>query len=144
MVGKERKMNKEQILERLTAQGFQTTEISEASYTFDYENLNVLLSFEEEDESFLSLSLPYLYEVNEDNRPLVLNIVNQVNNNMKYTKTCLVGDDVWALYEAKISSEEAFEGLSINGLQALKATASLFHYLIGGGDIDEFRKANDN
>lgn len=140
MVGKERKMNREQILERLTAQGFHTTEISDVSYSFNYEKLTVLLSFEEDDESFLSLSLPYLYEVNEDNRPFALNIVNQVNSNMKYTKACLVGDDVWALYEVRISSEDVFEDLLMTGLQVLKATAGLFHFLIKGGQIDEFRE----
>ena len=88
-------MNKEKVLAQLEELGFALEEAGEYGYFFKFEGLNVLYMPDDDDENFLRFAVPNIYDVTEENKDLVLEVVNNTNMAIKYSKTCVVGDDVW-------------------------------------------------
>lgn len=135
------------ILDILKDLGFQMREVSDFGYGFSYEGINLLFTPEEDDDEFLRLTAPCIYESDEDKKPFVLDLINEVNCKIKYSKTCLVNNDVWAMYEIRLASEADLEEHVRYGILILQATVRLFRkYLDGDGEdsSNESDKENDS
>ncbi len=132
-------MNKELVLTKLKELGFTTKEVLECGYFFKYEELNFFYMPDDDDEVFLKFALPYIYEVTEENKPLVLEVINDVNVAIKYSKTCIMGDDVWVLYEYRLFGEDNLEDIIEHCLILLQATFFMFHRKIEGDDACSLR-----
>ena len=63
---------KEIILEQLSAMGFEPIELGNVGYAFKYEELNYLYMPDDNDEQFLRIAVPQLYDVTDENRVAVL------------------------------------------------------------------------
>ena len=136
-------MEKRVILEKLEEFGFSVEEIPEFGYVFNYEGINFLYTPDNDDEDFLRFSVPNIFDVTEDNRTLVFDIINNTNLKIKYDKVCAYGNNVWATYEHRIFNNDNIEEVIEHCLLVLQATVVLFHRLVEGDDVQQFR-GDDN
>ncbi len=126
-------MSKEFILQKLEELGFTVREANGLGYAFKYEELT-LLYMPDDDQHFLRFAVPSIYDVTPQNRPFVLEVANDTNATIKYSKTCVFGESVWTFYEHHLISEDNVEDIIENGLLLLQATVAVFHRKIEGDD----------
>lgn len=81
----------------------------------------------DDDENFLRFALSYIFDVTAENRPFVLEVANDTNMTIKYSKTCVFGESVWIFYEYRLFGDVNIEAIIENGLLLLQATVGLFH-----------------
>ena len=124
-------MSKELVLEKLESLGFSVMDAHEFGYVFKYEKLT-LLYMPDDDENFLRFALPNIFDVTAENRPFVLEVANDTNMTIKYSKTCVLGESVWAFYEYRLFGDDNIEAIIKHGLLLLQATVGLFHKKIEG------------
>ena len=127
-------MSKELVLEKLESLGFSVVDAQEFGYVFEYEELT-LLYMPDDDENFLRFALPYIFDVTAENKPFVLEVVNDTNMTIKYSKTCVFGESVWVFYEYRLFGDDNIEAIIEHGLLLLQATVGLFHRKIEGDDV---------
>lgn len=126
-------MSKDLVLEKLESLGFSVLDAHEFGYIFKYEELT-LLYMPDDDEFFLRLALPNIFDVTAENRPFVLEVANDTNMTVKYSKTCVFGESVWVFYEYRLFGDDNIEAIIEHGLLLLQATVELFHRKIEGDD----------
>ncbi len=134
-------MNKTDVLETLAILGFEVEEIPDFGFMFRYEGL-ALVYMPDNDENFLRFAAPNIFDVTEENRAFVLDVVNDTNLTIKYSKVCVYGDQVWAFYECRLFGEGQIEDIVEHSLLLLHATVALFHRKIEGEDLET--DDNDN
>lgn len=127
-------MSKELVLEKLESLGFSVVDAHEFGYVFKYEELT-LLYMPDDDENFLRFALPNIFDVTAENRPFVLEVANDTNMTIKYSKTCVFGESVWVFYEYRLFGDDNIEAIIEHGLLLLQATMGLFHRKIEGDDV---------
>lgn len=129
-------MNQKKIvLEQLNAMGFDTYEISEVGYLFNYEDINYLY-MTDDDEKFLRIAIPNLFDVTDENRIDVLEAMHDTAYLLKYAKVCIMNESsVWALYEHYLSSSDNLTELLEHIIMLLEATAQVFHKKITGEEV---------
>ena len=116
-------MEKRVILEKLEEFGFSVEEIPEFGYVFNYEGINFLYTPDNDDEDFLRFSVPNIFDVTEDNRTLVFDIINNTNLKIKYDKVCAYGNNVWATYEHRIFNNDNIEEVSTSLVDSKSSTS---------------------
>ena len=127
---------KEIILEQLSAMGFDPIELGNVGYAFKYEELNYLYMPDDNDEQFLRIAVPQLYDVTDENRVAVLEAMHDTGVMIKYSKVCIMCDDaVWAIYEHRFSTCEDLAEILEHIIRVLEATAQVFHKKINGEDV---------
>lgn len=126
-------MNKELILTQLTELGFSMEEIPELGHVFNYEGITYIY-MPDEDESFLRFAVPNIFDVTDDNRGVVLEVVNDTNMGIKYSKVCVYSESVWAFYEYRLFANENIEEIIEHCLLLLQATIYLFRRKVEGED----------
>ena len=134
-------MNKTEVLEKLEVLGFDFEEMPDFGYIFKYEGLT-LIFMPDNDEDFLRFAAPNIFDVTEDNRAFVLEVVNETNLTIKYSKVCMYCDQVWAFYEYRLFGENELEDIVEHSLLLLHATVALFHRKVEGEDMET--DDNDN
>ncbi|MBP3688454.1 MAG: hypothetical protein J6I54_00535 [Bacteroidaceae bacterium] len=90
---------KEKILDAFKALGFEMKEVEGIGYGFQYEGLDFLYMYAEDDEDFLNISIPAVLEVVDDTSIIIYQMMDNYNRNMKYTKAHILSDSVWLCYE---------------------------------------------
>ncbi len=138
---------KETVLKTLQEMGFSLDEIEDFGYIFTHEDFNILY-MPDDNEEFLRFSIPNIHEVTEENRSFLLDIVNDVNMFIKYTKTCLFDDSVWTFYEHFLAGEEHLDDVIEHCILVLESTYYLFLRKIDGDDslpeMDADDETNEN
>ena len=97
---------KEKILEAFRDLGFKLEEEEGMGYCFNYEGLNLLYMYNENDEEFLNIALPGIVEVEEDKMLQIYALLEKINSTLKYVKTYMLGNSVWLFYERELFGEE--------------------------------------
>lgn len=98
---------KEKILEAFDNLGFKLKEEDiSGSYTFSYEDLNLMYTYNENDEDFLSISLPGIIELKDYEPWQVYALLEKINSTLKYVKAYIIGDYVWLFYERELFADE--------------------------------------
>ena len=97
---------KEKILEAFRDLGFKLEEEEGMGYCFNYEGLNLLYMYNENDEEFLNIALPGIVEVEEDKMLQICALLEKINSTLKYVKTYMLGNSVWLFYERELFGEE--------------------------------------
>ena len=97
---------KEKILETFRDLGFKLEEEEGMGYCFNYEGLNLLYMYNENDEEFLNIALPGIVEVEEDRMLQICALSEKINSTLKYVKTYMLGNSVWLFYERELFGEE--------------------------------------
>ena len=93
---------KEKILEAFRDLGFKLEEEEGMGYCFNYEGLNLLYMYNENDEEFLNIALPGIVEVEEDRMLQICALLEKINSTLKYVKTYMLGNSVWLFYEREL------------------------------------------
>ena len=75
-------------------------------YCFNYEGLNLLYMYNENDEEFLNIALPGIVEGEEDRMLQICALLEKINSTLKYIKAYMLGNSVWLFYERELFGEE--------------------------------------
>jgi hypothetical protein len=140
-------MSKELILAKIEELGFSIEEAGDFGYVFKFEELTILY-MPDDDENFLRFAVPNIYDVTDENKRFVLEVVNDTNMSIKYSKTCVYGDSVWVFYEYRLFGEDNLEDIIEHSMLLLQASYFLFHRKLEGDDTlpgeDEDDDDNNN
>ena len=93
---------KEKILEAFRELGFKLEEEEGMGYCFNYEGLNLLYMYNENDEEFLNIALPGIVDVEEDKMLQICALLEKINSTLKYIKAYMLGNSVWLFYEREL------------------------------------------
>lgn len=129
-------MTKNDILKALDNMGFTVDEFGGHFYHFEYEDLNYLYNYDERDEDFLFLSVPNIFQVSEENAAMVMPVINQANNIVKYAKITYSQEMVWATLEYPLFDWVNIEELLEFAINVLQSAATTFDRVLRG-DFDE-------
>lgn len=97
---------KEKILDAFNNLGFKLEEEEGMGYSFNYEGLNMLYMYNENDEEFLNIALPGIMEVEEGKALQICALLEKINSTLKYVKAYILGNSVWLFYERELFGEE--------------------------------------
>lgn len=140
-------MSKELILAKIEELGFSIEEAGDFGYVFKFEELTILY-MPDDDENFLRFAVPNIYDVTDKNKRFVLEVVNDTNMSIKYSKTCVYGDSVWVFYEYRLFGDDNLEDIIEHSMLLLQASYFLFHRKLEGDDTlpgeDEDDDDNNN
>lgn len=135
-------MKKDEVLERLQELGFDVEEVPDFGYIFKYER-QPLLYMPDNDENYLRFAAPNIFDVTEDNRAFVLEVVNDTNMSIKYGKVCICGEQVWVFCEHRLFGEFDIEEIIEHSLFLLRATIAIFHRKVEGEDFEDIDEDNE-
>ncbi len=140
-------MSKELVLAKIEELGFSIEEAGDFGYVFKFEELTILY-MPDDDENFLRFAVPNIYDVTDENKRFVLEVVNDTNMSIKYSKTCVYGDSVWVFYEYRLFGDDNLEDIIEHSMLLLQASYFLFHRKLEGDDTlpgeDEDDDDNNN
>lgn len=118
---------KDLILKHFEAMAIDVQELKDMGYSFEYKGLRYLYMPDDEDEHFLRIAVPCIYEVTDDNRTVVLDAVNEANLRIKYSRVGIMYDDtVWAVYEHYLHSTDKLDDLLYNILCVIDVMVLVF------------------
>lgn len=96
---------KEKVLQALNELGFKLEEVKEIGYEFEYEDSTYLYMPQDDDEDFLSISIPCIFDCTPEKADFANLLKEKINAAVKYVKTYEYGNKLWLFYE-----HEYFEG----------------------------------
>ena len=124
------------ILEQLNAMGFEPVELGDAGFVFKYDDLNYLYMPDEDDEQFLRIAIPHLFEVTDENRVAVLEAMHDTSLLLKYAKVNIMYESAaWAVYEHRLTTTDNLSELLEHIIRVLEATAHVFYKKINGEEV---------
>lgn len=127
---------KEIILDQLKAMGFEPIELGDVGFVFKYEDMNYLYMPDDDDEQFLRIVIPHLFEVTDENRVAVLDAMHETGLMLKYAKVCIMYENaVWAIYEHRLTSTDNLAELLEHIIRVIEAAAHVFYKKINGEDV---------
>lgn len=127
---------KEIIVDQLKVMGFEPIELGDAGFVFKYEEMNYLYMPDDDDEKFLRIVIPHLFEVTDENRAAVLDAMHETSLMLKYAKVCIMYENaVWAIYEHFLTSTDNIVDLLEHIIRVLEATAHVFYKKINGEEV---------
>lgn len=100
---------KEQILEAFTNLGFKLEDADGAGYVFDYEGIRFLYMYNEDDENFLSITIPGFHDFDENKAAQYCALAEKINSTLKYVKAYTLGSSMWLFYERELVGGEDLE-----------------------------------
>lgn len=133
---------KEKILETLNNLGFSLTEVGTLDYAFKYEGINFLYMYNENDENFLNLSIPGIYDLDKENILKYYTLCEKINSTLKYIKAYTLNDALWLFYERELFENDDLEGLLSRMINQLTIALLMVRNTILEMDGDE--TTNDN
>ena len=100
---------KEKILAAFENLGFNLEDNESLGYHFYYEGINFLYMYNEDDEDFLNISVPSIYDFEKDNKEKYEELKEKINSTLKYVKAYTLGDSLWIFYERDLLGNEDLE-----------------------------------
>lgn len=122
---------KEDIKEYLVNEGLRPQE-EDFGFFFRYQMMNFMIRWDEEDELFLNISLPSIFEVDENNLLEVLAACNTVNVERKLIKSVMVQNSVWAVAELLFDSTPNYSEILPRTLSMLLGARDGFYEAMKG------------
>lgn len=118
----------ELVLNFLRQQGF-LPEVDPDNNNIEFKyQMSTYVYFENDDDpEFFQLLMPNIFDVTEDNRDLVLETINKVNQTMKVAKACIINDNVWLIFETLLDSTPDVGDIIPRGLRILQSTREEFY-----------------
>lgn len=84
---------------------------TEFGYMFEYDKLTFFVFWDDDDDQYLKLALPGIFDVNDNNRDDALVAVNEVNKEWKVIKAVVTDDDVWVAAEQFVDKDPNFSDI---------------------------------
>ena len=100
--------------------------------TFKYQMCNFLIFKDDDDQSFIQIVMPGIYDVKEDTMFDVLLACNEVNKSIKVAKAIVNEDSVWILYELILDSSPVYEDVIPRRLDTLMSARGIFYQKLKG------------
>ena len=97
---------KEKILEAFAELGFQLEQMDDFGYGFSYEGTNFIFMPNSDDEEFLNICVPGIYDLKEESPLLFIELMNKINSTLKYIKAYELGKSIWLFYERELFGDE--------------------------------------
>lgn len=119
-------MKHELILEQLKIMGFDPVCIDDEKYLFEYKEMKFILTNDSDNEDFLSISIPWVYELTEENKMSVYETANLINTLVRYVKLTIHDEYISMVFEHRLAENEDLEDLLENIIHALSASLSVF------------------
>ena len=121
------------ILKQLESMGFEPVELGEAGYLFKYEDFTYLFMPDEDDDNFLRILIPRIFDVTDENRLEVLEAMQETTQILKYVKVCIMYEtSVWACYEHYLNSTDNLTDLLEHIIHILETSVHVFYKKING------------
>lgn len=138
-------MNKvELVLQGLHNMGFQTKELKGLGYIYGYEDIPLIYIPNEDDENFIQMAIPQIFNVTDENHIEVLKIIQEINMMMKYTKLNIMNNEsVWIYYEHKLFGNENLEIVLEHIIRTLHFTFNILNKKIDGEEINDEESIGD-
>lgn len=102
-------------------------EDTDFGFVFKYENLTFFVFWDDEDDQYLKLALPGIYNVDDNNRQNATAAANQVNIEWKVIKTVVYSDEVWVVAEQLIDKNPDLADLVPRTLKILMSGRTSFY-----------------
>ena len=116
----------ELVKEWLSKEGYKAIPDDEGGVIFKYQGCNMWAMNDERDPLFLRISMPNIYEV-EDNRLQVFEAINSVNDNIKSVKAYIAGNNhVWMTIEMYLDSSPELDDFLERCLDIILAAGHKF------------------
>ena len=97
---------KEKILEAFAELGFQLEQMDDFGYGFSYEGTNFIFMPNSDDEEFLNICGPGIYDLEEESPLTFIELMNKINSTLKYIKAYELGKSIWLFYERELFADE--------------------------------------
>ena len=127
---------KEKILEAFKALGFELEEM-EIGYGFLYEGKHYLYMPNDDDEDFLSISLPAVLDNDDENNVVFYQLMDKVNGTLKYVKANKLNDSMWLFYERELFGGEDLKQVLSRMILHLEAAYMFLRRAMAASEEDE-------
>lgn len=118
----------EMVLDFLRKQGFcPEVDSDNGNIMFKYQMATFLFVNNNEDEEFFQLIMPFIYDVSEDNREIILEAANKINKDIKVVKACIMGESVWLLFENLLDQSPEVGSIIERALNILHGARQQFY-----------------
>lgn len=97
---------KEKILEAFAELGFKLEQMDDFGYGFSYEGTNFIFMPNSDDEEFLNICVPGIYDLEEESPFTFIELMNKINSTLKYIKAYELGKSIWLFYERELFGDE--------------------------------------
>lgn len=87
----------------------------------------VFINNDDDDDEFFQLAIPSVDRVTEENRELMLEAANKVNQTMKVAKVIVLDEFVWILFEVILDESPEVANIIRRGLSILTHTQQAFY-----------------
>lgn len=129
---------KEKVLTALKTLGFMPEEVEDFGYRFEYEGLTLAFPVNEEDDKCLTLMMPDIFDISDDNRIDVLEAMAKLCGNVKYVQPQIIsGNQVWLNYQHYLDENGVTPDLVEHMIRVLDYATQSFHRIINGDDNDD-------
>lgn len=135
---------KEKILAAFENLGFNLEDTESLGYHFYYEGINFLYMYNEDDEDFLNISVPSIYDFEKDNKEKYEELKEKINSTLKYVKAYTLGDSLWIFYERDLLGNEDLEEVIRHMILHLAAALMFARDSIEKIDNGESDEGSDN
>ena len=135
---------KEKILAAFENLGFNLEDIESLGFSFNYEGINYLYMYNEDDEDFLNISVPGIYDLEEDNKEGYNALKEKINSSLKYVKAYTLGKGLWLFYERDLLGNEDLEEVIRHMILHLAAALMFARDSIEKIDNGESDESSDN
>ena len=124
----------DEIINYLQSEGLMPSKDGDGDIVFKYQMKNFIIFDTTDDEQYLQIALPGIYEVNEDNLVEVLAACNSVCRSIKVSKAIVTGDNksVWVVYESMLDTTPVYGDIIPRALEILMAGQRSFYDAING------------
>lgn len=133
---------KENVLETLKTMGFEIENL-QFGYGFEYEDKHYLFLPQDNDETFLSIALPAVMDIDDEEHVGNYRLMDELNSSMKYVKATRINDNVWLFYERQLFGNENMEELLSSMIMALEAAVNKLHYQLQNSMDDDDDDSDD-
>ena len=97
---------KGKILEAFAELGFKLEQMDDFGYGFSYEGTNFIFMPNSDDEEFLNICVPGIYDLEEESPLTFIELMNKINSTLKYIKAYELGKSIWLFYERELFGDE--------------------------------------
>ena len=130
--------------------GFECEQLAWLFYSFEYEGLNYLITFDKDDEDYLTVSLHAGFSVKDISEDTTFRLMNITNAHMRYVKSYILLGDIYIFYEYDAQGYEDYDRLIPHMVYALEAAFVFMHEAfekklwLQNDDADEDALNSDN
>lgn len=131
-------MIQENVLTALSALGFVPEEIEGFGCRFEYEGLTIVYSIDDEDSKCVTLAVPDVFDISDDNRVAVLEAMVKICGKLKFVQPHIMFENqVWLNYQHYAGDNEVTPELIEHMIRVLAFSTITFHKIINGEDNDD-------